>query len=124
MAEERTQLQTVEAWGNIVIQIWQDKIRALNITDKKVLLNSFVHHISTASGGNVERIEFMFRMYGRFVDMGVGRGTRYGQFSKRKPRLWYSKTFYSQTKELVNILAAKYAYQGQAYIINEIQDEK
>ena len=90
-----------------------------------------------SSGGDVQKIEFAFRYYGKFVDMGVGRGTSLGDQPismgvhklsgkflgmKRVPKKWYSKTFYSETQRLVEILQEEYGHRGQVSISENIND--
>lgn len=86
-------------------------------TQSKNLRDSF--NGSMSMGGN-DTLKIDFLMYGRFVDMGVGRGAnmnealyrkRYGAKKtgvKRTPRRWYSKTKASQEKRLAEILASSY----------------
>lgn len=76
-------------------------------------------------GGTNDTVKVSFLMYGRFVDMGVGRGggvnealyrKRVGADRsgiKRTPKRWYSKTKASQEKRLGEILAGTY---GQGFI--------
>lgn len=85
-----------------------------------------------ASGGNVESVMVKFMQYGRFVDMGVGRGMTTGSrkelgdqkfFKKRnaggqlhkylrKPKPWYSKTKKREVARLREIMAAKLCKQA------------
>jgi hypothetical protein len=101
------------------------------------LFRSFQYNVLASSGGDVQKIEFAFRYYGKFVDMGVGRGTRLGDQPismgvhklsgkflgmKRVPKKWYSKTFYSETQRLVEILQEEYGHRGQVSISENIND--
>lgn len=82
------------------------------------LYNSFTGKVNMKEGGDSIKIDFL--MYGRYVDMGVGRGTntneslyrkRYGSDRtgiKRTPKKWYSKTKASQEKKLGEILTNSY----------------
>jgi hypothetical protein len=117
---------TVEAWADIVINNWLSKVDAMKINDTYSLSNSFIHHIISNAGGNIQRIEFAFNYYGKFVDMGVGKGVTLEDAgiteTRRKPRLWYSPTFYAEFKKLVQILAEKYGIKGQMAIVENIDD--
>lgn len=117
---------TVQAWADIVIQIWLDKIEKLHIYDTYQLADSFVNHIITHANGDAYRIEFAFNYYGKFIDMGVGRGVKLEDAgdpnSKRKPRPWYSKTFFSEVQKLRIIFAEKYARKGAILIVENIDD--
>ena len=117
---------TVQAWADIVIQIWLDKIEKLKIIYTYQLADSFVNHVISHSNGDVQRIEFAFNYYGKFVDMGVGRGVtlddvRAGNTS-RKPKPWYSRTFYGEVRKLSALLAEKYARKGALIVVENIDD--
>lgn len=125
MAENADIRLTLEAWAEIVIKNWLAKIDALGISDTYSLATSFIHHIISNAGGNVQRIEFAFNYYGKFVDMGVGKGVSLsdiGVMTKRKPKKWYSATFYAEFQKLIRILGEKYAIKGQITIIENIDD--
>ncbi|WP_372772094.1 hypothetical protein [Mangrovibacterium sp.] len=126
MADQTNIGLTVEAWAEIVIDKWETMIARLHIGHSGNLINSFTHHVITQSGGNPELIEFTFEYYGKFVDMGVGRGVTIGEveFSDRRRKPWYSKTFFSQVKKLGEILGEKYARKGQAVIIENLEKKE
>lgn len=126
MAENTNIELTVQAWADIVIQIWLDKIEKLKINYSYQLADSFVNHVVSHANGNVARIEFAFNYYGKFVDMGVGRGTtlddvRAGN-TNRKPKPWYSRTFYGEVRKLSQLLAEKYARKGALIVVENIDD--
>ena len=58
----------------------------------KSIMGEVIH-----SGQDVEKIVIKFAQYGRFVDMGAGRGVKKGN-RKRKP--WFSKT---KTREVARL---------------------
>ncbi len=77
------------------------------------------------SGGDVEAVLLKFLQYGRFVDMGVGRGVPIGSagsgaFSaarnadgklkayRRKPKHWYSKTWYAEVQKLKDLFVKEF----------------
>lgn len=94
----------------------------LSVELKKAALESkvadtfaLIKSIKTTVSGNALRLNF--NEYGRFVDMGVGKGVPLGskgsdnftkyrrvdgklKFYGRKPRTWYSKTAYSMLGNL------------------------
>jgi len=93
--------------------------------------------VIAASGGNVDRIEFAFNYYGKFLDMGVGKGTKLGDrpVSKssrvladkmlggvRQPKKWYSRTFYGESHRLFEILQKEYGRKAQVIISENIND--
>lgn len=138
MGAENTDLRvTLEAWADIVLELWQEKIDRLNIGVSWQLVDSLVQHIISEAGGNISMIEFAFKYYGKFVDMGVGNGVDLGSVgdlqterrlvgketgNRRRPKPWYNKTLYAQTQRLVEILAEKYARKGLLAIIENVDD--
>lgn len=123
MADNLNLRLTLEAWADIVIRNWEDKILKLRITDTFSLASSFQSHVKTESNGDISRIEFVFNYYGKFIDMGVGKGQEIGSIGSRRPRKWYSKQFFSELKKLNVILAEKYARKGQLAVIEKIKGE-
>lgn len=100
----------VKEWADIVIERWIRKISRLKIGNTNSLLKSFRHSVSNDANGDPAKVSFAFNYYGRFVDMGVGRGVRIDQVdqSNRKPKPWYSKTFINECNRLAQILADQY----------------
>lgn len=132
--------ETLKAWAEIVIKIWRRKIVQLKIGQTGQLYDTLNHTIIRESGGNIEKIEFMFNYYGSFVDMGVGRGMPTGskddnpQYSKyrnergqlhiyrRKAKKWYSPVMYRELITLRELLAEKYGIIGGSIIGEKIRD--
>lgn len=123
MAENTNIGLTIEAWANIVIERWEQKIERLKIGSTGQLVKSFQQHVQTHANGDPELITFTFEYYGKFVDMGVGRGVTVHQseFTGRRAKPWYSKVFFSQLEKLKDILAEKYARKAQLSIITTIE---
>ena len=115
---------TAKAWADIVIQKWEQKIIRLKIKKSGDLMNSFLAYVNREANGNPSMIEFTFNYYGKFVDMGAGRGVKAGEHegTNRSPKPWYSRTFYSQLQVLPEILAGKYAEKGKMAIIETLSD--
>lgn len=88
------------------------------LTRTRYLNKNFQTSVSMLGGK--DRLQITFPLYGRFVDMGVGRGTNvnlvklskryraHRRDTKRQPRRWYSKTKASQEKALAQILSKRY----------------
>ena len=89
--------------------------------------------LGTTKGENIV-IRLKFNYYGKFVDMGVGKGVKIADVrenktarylngrmtgNRRRPKKWYSKTLYSQTAVLRDILARDFAHKG-TLVIKEI----
>ena len=121
----------VEAWSRITVERFQAQI------DKKVYgrrrSNRKRSLVRTGklradwrtrlnldrSAGGVKGMQLSFLLYGRFDDMGVGRGTTYalgkyqsnrrnGEPRTRKPSRWYSKEKSHQMHRLRELMARYY----------------
>ncbi len=116
---------TVEAWADILVKRWRNKITELDIGHSGELFDSFTIDVISNSGGSPERVDFAFLYYGKFVDMGVGSGVPVGNpgqvRTKRRPKKWYSRTFFSETIKLRDILADKYGKIGASVISENIR---
>lgn len=133
MAENLNTAITVEAWAEITIKEWQNKIKELEIGESKnstgQLLASFYHHVKTSADGIPEYINFAFEYYGRMVDWGVGRGVSIenrenlvlAEGTRRVQKPWFSKVFAFHIKRLAEIMAEKYAQQAAVVVINDLQ---
>lgn len=101
------------AWADIVIRIWRQKMakymigmyRAKRTTPShESLFESFERHILNATNGDQQQIDFLFKEYGIFVDMGVGRETSRANpgdvKTKRRRKEWYSKVWFSEVMKL------------------------
>lgn len=123
---------TYEAFLKIAVQRFKDeqekkiyKTRLRKVGKKKTsartrsLYQSFkTSYTAGITGSDTLKIDFL--MYGRFVDMGVGRGTsinyalvrkRYGARRTgltRRPKRWYPKRKRHQELRLQEIIASRY----------------
>ena len=66
-----------------------------------------------------------FNLYGRFVDMGVGREFRRGNDgrhteSRRKPKEWLSRYWWAQFQRLREIMKEKYASASAEVVMDEL----
>lgn len=106
---------TLIAWADIVLEKWHFNIADLDIIDKGYLDNSLIHNLLINAGQDIDRIDFSFKLYGIFVDMGVGGEIRKGNSGDigsdkvREAKEWYSKKFYGQIMKLKQILIEKYS---------------
>ena len=132
MAENTDLRLTIDAWADIVLSNWIDKIEKLRIGYSFQLDESLKYEIISNAGNLPERVEFSFNYYGKFVDMGVGKGVKLDQvkdqrgdgsgnkYRRKKP--WYSKTMYAEIIKLREILAKKYGRIAAISIIENIDD--
>lgn len=116
---------TVDAWADILIKMWRNKITEMDIGSSGELYDSFSADVISNSGGSPERVDFAFNYYGKFVDMGVGSGVYVNNpgdvTTKRRPKRWYSSTFISQSMKLKEILKDKYGLLGASVIAENIR---
>lgn len=133
---------TVDGWAHYAIIEFQKALDKMKIGASRQLFNSFKKQLQ-ASGGDVMAVMIRFLAYGRFVDMGVGRGLAaherasnranlvgaraYGanvSYVKRQPKKWYSKTRWAQTMRLQEILARDLEHDIKGWINAEFGGEE
>ena len=126
MADNTNTMITAQAWADIVINKWKDKIEKLQVHDTWELFHSFENEVMANANGDPEKIAFSFLYYGKFPDMGVGRGTPISQAGSPgthyEPKRWYGPIFYSQVRKLADLLGEKFVRKGQLAIIENIDD--
>ncbi len=83
------------------------------------LAQSIKYHIEYDENGPV-KVVFEFNHYGQFVDMGVGKGQKYGDVKGnatllnaigvkgRKAKKWYNKTVFPEANTLALLLKEQY----------------
>jgi len=116
---------TAEAWADILITAFEKKVYDLKINDTFALSESFAAHVFMETGGNINRIEFIYNYYGKYIEMAVGKGVTMDDVgitsNTRKKRLWYTPVFYRHVKRLGEILTEKYGQKAQVAIIENIE---
>lgn len=114
----------LDRWAALTIEKWQEQLASKNIGVSFELKRSFEKHIQ-ATGEDAARIALKFKMYGRFLDMGVGRGLRANErasnnFNRagrrlganvrvvgRRPKRWLNKTAARETYRLSELLNSR-----------------
>jgi hypothetical protein len=126
MAENTNISLTVDAWAKIVIERWVRKIVDLKIMGTGALVRSFAYTVTNDAGGNPEKIIFAFNYYGKFLEMGVGKGVALQEveMSNRRKKPWQSKVFYGQVEALKRIMVEKYQLKSQIAITDAINSSK
>jgi hypothetical protein len=130
--------EIAESWAKITIIKWKRKLAINKIGDSGTLLRSFKYNVLASAQGDVLKISLLFEYYGRFVDMGVGKGVRISDVkesltsrklsgkmlgNRRRPKKWYSKTFHAEVMKLGEIFAREYGHRG-ALVITENASDK
>lgn len=119
---------TVEAWADIVIKEWLNKIDALGINKTGPLVNSFESTVFTAANGDPNKVAFLLEYYYKMVDYGVGKGINLSDrdgliaagLTKRRPKPFFSDVFYKQLAVLRHLLEDKYAMKAENLIVQNI----
>ena len=113
-------------FADYVIKRWLTKIKSLGIGKSNELYNSFVAEVTRNANGDVNKMIFTFRYYGRFVEMGVGKGISLADIGvgSRAPKPWYSKIFVSQVKKLAELMGKDLAYKSTQTIVEILSDTK
>lgn len=125
-----SELDVAKKWLDITITDFIDNMRKLRISDTGALMASFKQQVVASAEGRLQ-LTLSYALYGKFVDMGVGRGMgagvkkvddgydrirkNRGQLRRhtRKPRNWYSREMSYQTKRLSELMLDLY---GQVLI--------
>ncbi len=130
--------EIAEAWAKITIIKWKKKLTSNRIGDTGTLLRSFKYNVLASAQGDVLKITLLFEYYGRFVDMGVGKGVKIGDVkesaasrklsgkmlgNRRRPKKWYSKTFHAEVMKLSEIFAKEYGHRGVVAITENLSDK-
>jgi len=127
MADNLILAETAKAWAEIVLRIWEDKLTKLKVNSSYSLINSLKLHVITAANGDPTMVVFFFNYYGKYVDMGVGKGIPASARSvvafKRKSKPWFSKTFYSQVIRFSELYAQKYARKASLIIVDSFEGD-
>ena len=121
-----TQHETVEQWLEFTLSNLRERIRQFKAVDTGALLASVQGFLVTAAGGDVARLSIAYALYGKYVDMGAGRGMGAGvrkansdydrirdergrlHEHKRKARPFSSKEIGRQTVRLGVLLSEHY----------------
>ena len=110
-----------KAWYDKMVEIWRDRIDAMNILDTGELRQSVAgaNFAMEDAGG---QMAFKFLQYGIYVDLGTGKGYKRGnggdlEFlvkdcrkqhkfgAARKKRPWFSKSWYISTQVIREVYA-------------------
>ena len=120
-----SELDVAKKWLDITISRFIENMRKLRIQDTGTLMASFQQQVVGSAEGRLQ-LTLSYALYGKFVDMGVGRGMgagvrqgddgydrirrNRGQLRRhtRKPRNWYGREMGYQTKRLAELMLDLY----------------
>jgi hypothetical protein len=119
--------KVVDDWAYYLYENWIDKLEKLKIGYSFDLESSIAYKILPGSS-NLPSVEFSFLYYGKFVDMGVGKGVSiaYAKDKEdhgRQAKIWYSKEFYRQINKLKELLTKNYSLHASMVIVQNIDVE-
>lgn len=103
----------LDGWGQMLVDIWREKIGRLRIYDTGNLYNS-VALMNFVVGDATYHADFTFPAYGIYVDKGTGRefsrgnGGDLGFTPTREPQRWYSPKFYASFMRLKEFMEYQY----------------
>lgn len=141
LGHDQSRAKLMHVWSANVIKRWIQEIEAQEISRPDKLISSLRKRVYNAAGGDQTKIVFTLLNYGRFVDLGVGRGEKYNR-RKHDPVFWsgqkYPETpgfkyqvkpwmlpvFKQRVYSLAAILERKYNEYAQLMIIQNIAPEK
>ncbi|WP_400194041.1 hypothetical protein [Hymenobacter sp. B81] len=109
-------------WLDFTVENFVENMRKLRIRNTGALMASFQKQVIGTATGQLQ-LRLSYALYGKFVDMGVGRGMGAGvrrgddgfdrirnsrgqlRRRQRKARKWYAKEIYAQTKRLSELMS-------------------
>ena len=131
MADNEVKLLFIQTalkqYGEDVRAAMMREINRLDAKDTEALLNSITYKVTGATQYSQGEIQLIFKGYGRFVDMGVGRGrslkntqlNRRNKYVTRKAKKIYSPIAYG----LLNKLISQLQYGLTDDVIKSIQSQ-
>lgn len=111
---------TAQAWLNITIGELESNIRSNGNIDSNVLVSSLEGTVKAANG-DPHLIELTYQFYGKFLDMGVGKGRKQGSataIALMGSQAWYAKEINYQVKRLAELMRDKFGDETIAVIKN------
>ena len=131
MASPEDRKKYLEAWSNMMIDIWKEKVERLQVWDTWNLHRSIMNSPIILGGNNLDYACIMhsFVEYGVYQDMGVGNGFRRGNSGDlgftptRQPRPWLSPKFFSSVMNLKDHVAEMYGEEFCGIMMNVLESK-
>lgn len=122
-----------QEWSRMMIDIWQEKITRLKVIDTGRLWNEISQHSVISEDSST--ITHQFMEYGIYQDAGTGNGYthdnggnlefleqgRVSRYPHRKPRKWYSKSYYASVMALKEKMSEMYAEEFCGIIVRGLR---
>ncbi len=134
-----TMYEVVDGWAKITVERLKEQLIKKNIGVTGKLMQSLAYNIIRNAEGDVSKAQVMFNYYGRFVDMGVGKGVKIGDRKElnnvnsrvaeamqkhRRPKKWYSKQFWGEVIALSEVLGKHFGHVGLRTVESELRNSK
>lgn len=130
---QREREKLLDEWARITVTRLIKGIMRQKVGRTHALRYSLRHDVIKAAGGDMLAAEHAFNYYGKFVDMGVGRGQALGDVRGgqavaaatglgRRPKRWFSKRYYAETVVIGKLMSEKFGEQGTREIIETLND--
>ena len=118
---------SVTAWSEITMKVLLQRMDVLGFGAEAEHLRSSLQkgRLQVSDKGNdIYNLAMSFNLYGRFVDMGVGREFRRGNDgrhteSRRKPKEWLSRYWWAQFQRLKEIMGGAKTMKGFMYAVRQ-----
>lgn len=129
-----SQHKVVSDWARITSERLGENILKRRIGKSGDLSRSLTYKVIGALN-SPEKVILSHLYYGKFVDMGVGKGQRVGDIKGnkeiltaagikgRRPKKWYSKTIYAETNKLADFLQQNFSIKASAVIKENIPSQ-
>lgn len=141
--DKNSRAKVIEAWAANVIVRWEREMRTQDIENPDRLMQSLRKRVINAAGGDQTKVFFFFALYGKFLDLGVGRGEKYENTKKKHDPIFWPGKKYPETPgykyqvkpwflailrqrvySLTSILERKYNEYAEIMLIRNIAPEK
>lgn len=122
-------------FAEIAVERFKKALQKKNIGWTLELEKSLTHTLTTNGSGGYASILITFEGYGKFVDMGVGKGVKYedvrgsqavwnhvGVRGSRVAKRWIGNTLSNQTKRLAELMSEAYEKAADDILIQIAND--
>ena len=134
--EDRKKYQ--EAWAEMMVNIWREKIERLHVIDTYSLHQQIKDNVVTSSD-SISTIQHKFLEYGIYQDLGVGNGyskdnganleilnpvyrAEHNMGEPRKPRVWFSRSYFASVMVLKEQMAYMYGEEFCGLRVDKIEE--
>ena len=126
-----------DAWAEMMVTIWREKIEKLRVYDTRRLYHD-IEHETFHTSDSAATLKHRFMEYGIYQDCGVGNGykrlneggdlyfldpeyrAKHHLGKPRKPREWFSRAYFASVKVLRDEMAYIYAENFAGLLVDAI----